>query len=139
LEIADNEIENLITENKQMAKKISEYELKIKQLTHICSSTSTPKKKKILYKSINNVHKLKLDSTQSRLLSLNKNFTSPTTPENLTHERDNNAYQECFSNPPIDGASELRQTDYTQKHQYNIEDSSKMRDDRKKKYIHHWG
>ncbi|CAG5050905.1 unnamed protein product [Parnassius apollo] len=52
LEIAENEITNLSSENHNLKKKVAEYELKVNQLKHICKSTpsssskSTKKKKK---------------------------------------------------------------------------------------------
>lgn len=39
LNIAENEIENLVADNQNLKKQITEYELKIRQLTHICKST----------------------------------------------------------------------------------------------------
>ncbi|CAH0398609.1 unnamed protein product [Chilo suppressalis] len=49
VEITENELENLTLENSALAKKLSEYELKIKQLTEICKSPklTTDKYKKI--------------------------------------------------------------------------------------------
>lgn len=40
---AENEIENLSSENHSLKKIISEYEVKVNKLSHICKSTSTPK------------------------------------------------------------------------------------------------
>lgn len=63
LEIAENEIENMLAESFTLKKQLSEYKLRIEQLTHICKSTplhpgskcSTMKKKK------KDMHRMKLD------------------------------------------------------------------------------
>lgn len=45
LQIADNEIENLLSENNTLSKQLHNYELKIKKITEVCKST--PKKKNL--------------------------------------------------------------------------------------------
>lgn len=46
LEIAENEIDNMSLENHNLNKKIAEYELKVKKLSHICKATPESNKKK---------------------------------------------------------------------------------------------
>lgn len=46
LEIAENEICNLVSENHTLNKKLEDYELKIEQLTHICKTPTTVTSKK---------------------------------------------------------------------------------------------
>lgn len=58
LQTAENEIENLLSENYAMSKKINAYELRNKQLTHICK---TPSSNKSLNKS-----SLKINSQSKR-------------------------------------------------------------------------
>lgn len=64
LEIAEQEIENLLSENSTLTRKLSQCELKINQLTHICKSTKKKDSSKTKRNSINRT-KLNFSLTDS--------------------------------------------------------------------------
>lgn len=96
LQVAEHEIDNLILQNSTLQTKISEYENKIKKLTHIC----TPKtKKKPKQRQI-------LNSTQTDIANQNDNTQSLTVNNNNevidstgTQTQSNN-----YIHSPLDGA-----------------------------------
>lgn len=60
LEIAENEIGNMLLENNALKKRISEYEIQINQMKNICKSSSKITKRK----KIRNINSTKLDFSQ---------------------------------------------------------------------------
>lgn len=81
LEIAESEIVSLLSENHELSKQISEYELRVKQLTAICSSSGKITKRKSTKK------KNPKKSFSQTLLDLSQN-------NNLTQEEQNQSYDE---------------------------------------------
>ncbi|KAL4718912.1 hypothetical protein ACJJTC_007919 [Scirpophaga incertulas] len=83
LNIAENEIETLLMENQNLKKRITDYELKIKELTHICKSTATVRScsKKKKQRSVTEV-----DSSSS-YFNIAQGKTAPASKEatNTTH------------------------------------------------------
>lgn len=77
LEIAENEISNLVAENYALSKKLSEYELKVNQLTHICK---TPKSTGIKKKAVtSDLKRLNISQTETPKQKPSRRNTIPNT------------------------------------------------------------
>lgn len=83
LDIADSEIEKLISENSSLSKKIAEYQLTIKKLTNICKTTSTKKYAKTPCKSINRT-RLDFSEIEHQRIGSESNNNSFLTPTAVT-------------------------------------------------------
>lgn len=123
LEIAENEIENLISENGSLTKRITEYKLRIDQLTHICKSTSKNTSIKKKQKSFNRIQLdfspglnnstewLTPETTVEPSTSEDQNIQQPESPS--TSETDNRI-QPSEINNSITGISTTEETNTQQ-------------------------
>lgn len=123
LAIAENEIDNLTLENLNLQKKITEYELKVNTLSHICKST--PKSTKNKNKKDRQVStKLDFSNKKSRLQE-NKSHeeipkdTAPSTSEcqYLINEQPTSNTNDSMPSPikPIEGTSSSKSRENKQK------------------------
>lgn len=104
LEIAENEIENLLTTNNELTKLNSKYELRIKQLSHICKSSSKSntnvrnKDTSVKYKQNLSTSQLEISESQK---VLNSNIAS--TPSSGILERQHNKNHNEFKQISTEG------------------------------------